>query len=111
MPLAGVRLVGPDDLLVDLFFSVDDTYDAILGRSIEVPFDRDDFVIPILSAEDLVVFKLSFGRSRDWVDLEQLAALGPRLDLALIERTLIDLRGPTMNPRMARFSAMVAEAG
>lgn len=111
MPLAGVRLTGPEALVVDLFFSVDDIYDDMVGRCLEVPFDRDDLLIPILSAEDLVAFKLSFGRSKDWVDLEQLAALGPRLDLRLIERTLLALRGPTMNPRLARFSAMVRSAG
>lgn len=109
MPAAGVRLAQSDDrAVVDLFFSLDDTYDAILGRCIEQPFGPDGAMVPVLSAEDLVVFKLSFGRPKDWVDLDALVRTGSVLDVDGIERTLIALRGPTIYPRIARFRSMIA---
>lgn len=62
----------------------------------------------VLEVQDLVVFKLSFGRDKDWVDLRQIIRSGLALDVDYIERQLIALRGPTMYPRLARLRALLA---
>ena len=103
LPIAGVRLVQADDpAMLDLFFSLDERYDEVAQRVRWFPFGAASVDLPFLSAEDLVVFKLSFGRDKDWVDLRRLVA-GPALDLDYIERQLVGLRGPTMYPRLARL--------
>ena len=110
-PLAGVRLVQEDGwALLDLFFSVDPAYEQVARRSTMEPFGPARILIPVLSAEDLIVFKLSFGRTKDWVDLQTLAEARDDLDLDLIEDVLIALRGPTYYPRVARFRKMVRAA-
>ena len=110
--IAGVRLTRPGEPApLDLFFSVDDHYDEIARRIRRFPFGADRRELPFLSAEDLALFKLSFGRDRDWVDLRRLAASVPDLDLDYVERQLLALRGPTMYPRLARFRRIVREAG
>lgn len=104
LPIAGVRLAqatGP--AMLDLFFSIDDRYDEIAERVRRFPFGAEAVELPFLSAEDLAVFKLSFGRDKDWVDLRRLVTAGPGLDLDYIERQLLGLRGPTMYPRLARL--------
>ena len=60
-------------------------------------------VLPFLSAEDLAMFKLMFGRPQDWVDLRAIARARPTLDVEYIERQVVSLRGPTMYPRVARL--------
>jgi hypothetical protein len=110
LPVAGVRLVqaaGPATL--DLFFSLDERYDEIAGRVRRFPFGADQVELPFLSADDLAVFKLSFGRDKDWVDLRRLAMSRADLDLEYVERQLIGLRGPTMYPRLARLRRLVRE--
>ena len=104
LPIAGVRLVQADDpAMLDLFFSIDERYDEIAERVRRFPFGAESVELPFLSADDLVVFKLSFGRDKDWVDLRRLVAARPVLDLDYIERQLVGLRGPTMYPRLARL--------
>lgn len=108
LPIAGVRLSRTGEAVaLDLFFSLDERYDEVSRRSQPFPFGPDRKVLPFLSAEDLAVFKLSFGRDKDWVDLRQLARRQPPLDIAYIERQLLALRGPTMNPRLARLRALI----
>ena len=60
-----------------------------------------------MSAEDVVLFKLSFGRDKDWVDLRAIALARPDVDVAYVERQLISLRGPSMHPRIARFRRLL----
>ncbi|GAC1588103.1 MAG: hypothetical protein NVS3B21_03560 [Acidimicrobiales bacterium] len=56
------------------------------------------------------MFKLSFGRDKDWVDLRAVCLGTPALDVPYIERQLLAIRGPTMHPRLARFRAMLRAA-
>ncbi|GAC1598326.1 MAG: hypothetical protein NVS3B21_23740 [Acidimicrobiales bacterium] len=56
------------------------------------------------------MFKLSFGRPKDWVDLRSLCTRTPDLDVAYVERQLLALRGPTMHPRLSRFRALLRAA-
>lgn len=109
-PISGLRLRWPDEAYpVDVFPSVDDAYELIAGRTELHPFGTADKPTPFLSAQDLAMFKLSFGRDKDWVDLRAIAAARPDIDVDAIEELLIGLRGPSMHPRVARFRAMIRE--
>jgi hypothetical protein len=91
---------------VDLFFSYDPLHARCSERTRSVPFG-DDARIPILSAEDLAIFKAIFSRPKDWSDLaEMLYALGPDFDashsLHWLRRIL-----PRDDPRLTRFEELV----
>ncbi|HUP69385.1 MAG TPA: hypothetical protein VM142_06170 [Acidimicrobiales bacterium] len=105
-PVAGVRLRGDHGEVADLFFSIDEHYAQVAGRARRFPFGTPPRRLPFLSAEDLVVFKLSFNRDKDWVDIRQLFVAGTDLDLDYVEAQLIALRGPSMYPRLARLRAL-----
>lgn len=98
LPSAGLRLrAAGQPFPLDVFVSLDELYDEVAERCERQPLGPDGTLVPVLSAEDLAVFKLSFGRPKDWVDLRQMAA-ARRLDLTYVERQLLALRGPTMHP-------------
>jgi hypothetical protein len=104
LPIAGIRFENSDDPFpVDVFPSLDDRYSEIEQRCVRYPFGRARDELPFLSAEDLCVFKLWFGRPQDWVDLRAIAAARPDLDIGTIRDLVVGLRGPTMHPRVARL--------
>jgi hypothetical protein len=96
---------------IDLFFSTDAYHDACMQRARRVPFGEGD-EIPILSAEDLAVFKVIFDRPKDWVDLgELLYAQSGRFDAAYALEWLSRILAID-DPRLARFEKLVrGEAG
>lgn len=103
-PIAGIRFVhATEPFPIDVFPSLDPVYDEIARRVVRHEFGRSGDTLPFLSAEDLCVFKVSFGRPQDWVDLAAIATAKPDLDVDYIERQLVALRGPTMYPRLARL--------
>lgn len=106
-PIAGLRLVGPTPYPVDLFLSLDERYAEAQRRCVLHPFGPDGAVLPFLSAEDLAVFKLSFGRDKDWVDLRAIAQAQPGLDIDYVESQVLGLRGPSMHPRVARLRRLL----
>jgi len=107
-PIAGVRFEHPDDPFpVDVFPALDQRYEEIERRRVLRPFGRDGDLLPFLSAADLCLFKLSYGRPKDWVDLTAIAATAPDLDVDAIEDLLVTLRGPSMYPRLARFRSLL----
>lgn len=57
-----------DDTPIDLFFDAGAFHEQAAENVRWVPFQ--DRTIPILSCEDLVVFKTLFNRTRDWADIE-----------------------------------------
>ncbi len=110
-PIAGVRLTKPGTLVrLDLFLSTHDRYRTIQDRVNWFPFGPEGEHLPFLSAEDIALFKVSFNRDKDWVDLRRMIQGGPPFDLDYLERTLVEIRGPSMYPRVARLRAM-SEAG
>ena len=112
LPIAGVALVrGRDPTRLDVFFSIDERYDEVARRARRFPFGTRGARLPFLSAEDLAMFKLSFGRDKDWVDVRRLVESHPELDIDYVERQLIGIRGPTMYPRVARLRAMARVSG
>lgn len=108
VPIAGVRFEHRiEPFPIDIFPSLHDRYEEIERRVVHHPFGRGHRELPFLSAEDLCVFKLSFGRAKDWVDLAAVADAGPLLDVDYIEQQLVALRGPTMYPAVARLRALL----
>jgi len=57
---------------LDLFFDYHRYHDDVARRARRVPFA--DAMIPVISCEDLVVFKAFFARTRDWADIEAMVA-------------------------------------
>jgi hypothetical protein len=111
-PVAGIRLTSDDQRdRVDLFLALSDAYDAVLARAAPQALGRDGEVLPFFSADDVVTFKLSFNRAKDWVDIESIIRCGTALDEEVISETLLALRGPSMHPRLARLRAMIATGG
>lgn len=64
-----------------------------------------DVDLPFLACRDLAVFKAFFDRSRDWVDLEAMAAAGA-LDVAAVCGVLVEHLGAD-DPRIGRVRALV----
>ncbi len=111
LPIAGIRFEHPHDPFpVDVFPSLDDRYEEIQRRCVHHEFGRGADLLPFLSAEDLCMFKLSFGRPQDWVDLQAIARARIDLDIEVIEELLVALRGPTMYPRVARLRAFARDS-
>ena len=75
---------------IDFFLPVLPVSISALRRRVRVPFAESE--IWVLSAEDLAIFKLLFGRTKDLADLERLvAAQRGRLDFSYIEREIAAL--------------------
>ena len=73
---------------LDLFFAYDPLHESCLERIASVPFG-DGAAIPILSAEDLAIFKAIFDRPKDWRDIRELLfALAERFDVDYTQRWL-----------------------
>lgn len=69
---------------VDVFMSSHPHFEAMRGRRRQVA-DAGGHHLCFISAEDLCVMKLVYGRDKDLVDLERLFAVQPDLDLAYIQ--------------------------
>jgi len=94
---------------IDLFFSYDALHDRCQERLRVVPFGVGAS-LPILSAEDLAVFKAIFDRPKDWSDLgEVLYAQGPQFDAAYVLGWLRRILNAD-DPRLERFEALVGAA-
>jgi hypothetical protein len=59
---------------VDVFLNTSDFHAQVANRSRWERFAGAD--VPFLSCSDLAVFKAFFNRTRDWADLEEMAAVG-----------------------------------
>jgi hypothetical protein len=94
---------------VDLFFSYDPLHESAMRRIRRVPFaDRN---IPVLSAGDLVIFKVIFDRSKDWRDIaEVLASQGPRFEAAYAREWLAKILDED-DPRRRKLEDLLAEHG
>jgi hypothetical protein len=107
-PITGIRFLhSKDPFPVDAFPSLSPAYEETARRVVRHGFGRHGARLPFISAEDLSVFKLSFGRPQDWVDLAAIASARPDLDMDYVERQLVELRGKTMYPRVARMRGLL----
>jgi hypothetical protein len=59
---------------VDVFFNTTPFHERVATRARTEPFMGHD--VPFLSCRDLAVFKAFFDRTKDWADLEEMAAAG-----------------------------------
>jgi hypothetical protein len=87
---------------VDLFLSTTEFHQQVASRcrwerflGLEVPF---------LSCSDLAVFKASFNRTKDWADLEEMAAVGT-LDVDRVVGVLVRYLGSD-DERVARVGTL-----
>lgn len=107
-PIAGIRFLHDQEPFpLDVFPSLHERYAEVERRVVRHPFGRDGRRLPFLSAEDVCVFKISFGRPKDWVDLQSIADVGTDLDLDYIEEQAVALRGPSMYPEVAKLRALL----
>ena len=91
-----------DDTPIDLFFANHPFHDTVQGRVRTVPFA--DTSITVLDCSSLAVFKAFFDRTKDWADLEAMAAAG-QLDVDAVGSFLSDLLGAD-DPRLERLRAL-----
>ena len=108
MPAGGVRVVRDLDV-VDLFFSFDSYHQLLLANAVEHPFPNEGAVLqlPFLSANDLVLVKLAFNRTKDWADIEAMLAAGTQIDGDYVGEHLLAFKGPGMHPRVSRLRKLV----
>jgi hypothetical protein len=93
---------------LDVFLSNHPFHDSVATRVRMVPFSATE--IPILACEDLVVFKVTFNRPKDWLDIEQVFfAQAGVIDLGYLEFWIEELFDKE-NPRRARFREALENA-
>jgi len=94
---------------LDLFFSYDALHASCMERRRSVAFGSQ--ALQVLSAEDLVVFKVIFDRDKDWRDVAELAfASGERVDWDYVRGWLARIL-PRDDARHARLEAVVDSGG
>jgi hypothetical protein len=87
---------------VDLFLDTT-PFHADVGRRVRTePFAGHE--IPFLACRDLAVFKAFFDRTKDWADLEEMAAAGT-LDIESVAGVLVRFLGPD-DQRIVRLLAL-----
>lgn len=77
---------------VDLFVNTTEFHTQIARRARVEEFEGID--MPFLSCSDLAVFKAFFNRTKDWADLEEMAAAGT-LDVDRVVGVLARYLGPS----------------
>ncbi len=91
-----------DETPVDLFFDYVPVHADAARHRRTVPFAGTR--IPVLGPVELAVFKTMFDRTRDWADLEEMAAAGT-LDVEAVLGTLVRYLGGE-DHRVARVRAL-----
>ena len=94
---------------VDLFFAYDPLHLSSMERRRRVDFYGD--TITVLSAEDLIVFKATFDRQKDWVDIAGIVvACEAPLDFDYVRGWLERIDGPERK-RLERLERIVRSGG
>ena len=94
---------------IDLFFAYDPLHQSSLERRRRVDFYGDP--IHILSAEDLITYKATFDRDKDWNDIAGiLYACDQPLDYDYIRGWLARIDGPD-GRRLARLETLFRSGG
>ncbi len=75
---------------VDVFFNTTEFHAGAASRCRSEPFAGHD--VPFLACRDLAVFKAFFNRTKDWADLEEMAAAGA-LDVDAVLGVLVRYLG------------------
>ncbi|MGH2958384.1 MAG: hypothetical protein ACRDKE_02175 [Solirubrobacterales bacterium] len=98
----GQTRVWWDDTPVDLFLNNHPFHERVAGEVRWVPLAGVE--IPILSCESLIVFKALFNRTKDWADIEAIAAIDAGLVAAGCSQ-LVELVGED-DEVVARLAAL-----
>lgn len=94
---------------VDLFFSYDALHESSMARRRTVDFGGEP--IHILSAEDLLVYKVVFDRDKDWHDIAEVIYAAPEaLDFDYV-RSWVERIVDPMDPRLARLRRLIDSGG
>jgi hypothetical protein len=91
-----------DTTPVDLFLDTTEFHEQAAARARWEDFGGEQ--LPFLACSDLAVFKAFFDRTKDWADLEEMAAVGT-LDADRVLGVLVRYLGPD-DPRVARLAAL-----
>jgi len=87
---------------VDLFLDTTPFHTDVGRRVRTEPFAGHE--VPFLACRDLAVFKAFFDRTKDWADLEEMAAAGT-LDIESVAGVLVRFLGPD-DQRIVRLLAL-----
>jgi hypothetical protein len=71
-------------MFVDVFVTGHPQYEAMRQRCVAIDDPVSGRTLSFISAEDLCLHKLLYGRPKDLIDLEQLVARRPSMDLAYV---------------------------
>lgn len=88
---------------VDLFLNTTDFHVQASRRAVVRPFAGAE--VPFLACSDLAVFKAFFDRTKDWADLEDMAA-ADTLDVDRVIGVLVRYLGPA-DHRITRLTTLV----
>lgn len=91
-----------DTTPLDVFFNTTGFHDQVAQRARIEPFGGAD--VPFLACRDLAVFKAFFNRTKDWADLEEMAA-ADALDIESVLGVLVHYIGGD-DERVARLRAL-----
>ncbi len=99
-----------DETGIDIFMADIPFHDAIAERSHEVEYEG--VRLPIISAEDLVVLKAAFNRTKDWADIENIFQVqNGRLDGAYMRRWLAEFYLPPDDLPRQRVEGFIRQYG
>lgn len=87
-------------LFVDVFITGHPQYEDMRRRRVAIDDPVSGRALSFISAEDLALHKLIYGRPKDVIDLEQLFARRPTLDVSYIRGWLVRMV-PAGDPRLA----------
>lgn len=96
---------GQPPIPLDLFFPQSPLHELVNQRAERVAML--DSVVPIVSATDLMIFKMLFDRRKDWADIEELMRYG-KVDVENARRWLTQIVGPA-DPRQGKLDELLAE--
>lgn len=97
---------------IDLFFSYDPLHDSSMQRRRRVDFGGD--TIHVLSAEDLMIYKVVFNREKDWRDIaEMIYAADGHLDFDYVREWVnrIVQSHPPQPGQVARLQRLIEAGG
>jgi hypothetical protein len=98
-----------DGTPIDLFFAYDPLHESSMRRRRRVDFGADR--IHVLSAEDLIVYKLIFDRDKDWRDVaEVIFAANAPLDFDYVRGWLDRILEPDA-PQRHRLERLIVSGG
>lgn len=92
-----------DSVPVDIFFDTSPFHGEAARRARTEVFGGAE-AVPFLACRDLAVFKAFFDRTKDWADLEEMAAAGT-LDIPAVATELVRHLGAD-DPRVGRLLAL-----